>query len=331
MKMDSEFVKLPITFDVETMAREASQFDESNWQPHPGKHPGNSALPLISLGGGNNDDFSGSMAQTPYLQKCEYISQICANFGEVLGRSRLMRLAGGSEVPIHVDAIYHWHRHVRIHIPIITNENVIFHCGSQQVNMRAGECWLFDSWRNHKVVNHSEQTRVHLVLDTAGSSRFWDIVEHSLAYYREHQQYPPAQKLNYEAGKTAPILLEKYNLTPVLSPGEVDGLVEDIIGEMHSVESNEAVKVDAIVKQMMRFCRDWRMIFSLHGYEQQGMQRYLSLLQNTRAALLTLPFDVQVKNGQQSKTILFARVFSAAVSPIVRKDFAEGLQDNLRV
>jgi quercetin dioxygenase-like cupin family protein len=88
----------------------------------------------------NNDDFSGRMEETPHLQKCEYIRQISCNFGEVLGRSRLMRLTGGSQVPIHVDAIYHWHRHVRTHIPIITNGQVIFHCGGQEVNMKAGEC-----------------------------------------------------------------------------------------------------------------------------------------------------------------------------------------------
>jgi hypothetical protein len=321
MKMDSEFVKLPLKFDLERMVHEASQFEESVWQPHPGKHPGNSALPLISHGGQNNDDFSGRMQETPHLQKCEYIRQVCANFGEVLGRSRLMRLAGGSEVPIHVDAIYHWHRHVRIHIPIITNEQVIFHCGTREVNMKAGECWLFDSWRNHKVVNHSEETRIHLVLDTAGSSRFWDIVDNTLAYYSKTGDYPPAQRLDYTPGKQTTMLLEKYNLTPVLSPGEVEGLVEDIIYETRDNQANDQANVDALAKQMLRFCKDWRMIFSIFGYEQQGIPQYLALLKSTKEAMSRMPFDVQVKNGQLSKTILFARVFSAAISPVVRQDY----------
>ena len=326
MKMDSEFVKLPLKFDVEQLVQEISQFDEDSWQPHPGKHPGNSALPLISYGGLNNDLFSGSMEETPHLQKCEYIRQICANFGEVFGRSRLMRLAGGSEVPIHVDAIYHWHRHVRIHIPLITNEQVIFHCGGQQVNMKAGECWLFDSWRNHKVVNHSEQTRVHLVLDTAGSSRFWDVVENTLEYYRNHGNYPPSQRLEYSPGKQTSILLEKYNITPVLSPGEVEGLVEDIIYEMRDNQVNNVIKVEALAKQMLRFCKDWRMIFSIFGYEEKGIPQYLSLLKNTKETLEHMHFDVQVKNGQQSKTVLFARVFSAAISPVVRQDYEQALR-----
>jgi hypothetical protein len=329
MKMDSEFVKLPLEFDVERMVQEISQFEENVWQPHPGKHLGNAALPLISYGGKNNDDFSGRMEETPHLQKCEYIRQISCNFGEVLGRSRLMRLTGGSQVPIHVDAIYHWHRHVRIHIPIITNDQVIFHCGGQEVNMKAGECWLFDSWRNHKVINHSDETRIHLVLDTAGSSRFWDAVDNTLAHLDKNGDYPSPQRLAYKPGKQTSILLEKYNITPVLSPGEVEGLIEDIIFEMRETQGNDAIKVEALAKQMLRFCKDWRMIFSIFGYEEKGIPQYLSVLKNTKETLSKMAFDVQVKNGQFSKTILFARVFSAAISPVVRKDYGTALRGGI--
>jgi hypothetical protein len=42
--------------------------------------------------------------------------------------------------------------------------------------------------------------------------------------------------------------------------------------------------------------------------------------------LSRMPFDVQVKNGQQSKTILFARVFTAAISPVVRQDHERALR-----
>jgi hypothetical protein len=325
MKLDSAFVKLPLEFDVDRMAQEVRQFAEDDWQPHPGKHPGNSALPLISRAGEDNDDFSGSMQETPHLQKCEYIRQISSNFGEVLGRSRLMRLAGGNEVPIHVDAIYHWYKHVRIHIPVITNDQVIFHCGDSEVNMKAGECWLFDAWRKHKVVNHSDETRVHLVLDTAGSSRFWGIVDKVLAYYRNNGDYPPPQRLEYTPAKQASILLEKYNLTPVLSPGEVDGLIEDLIHEMRNSEANDATQVEALAKHMLWFCKDWRMIFSVYGYEEKGRQQYFVLLKKTKDVMSRIPFDVQLKNGQSAKTILFSRVFSSAISQGVRQDYARAL------
>ena len=328
MKLDSEFIKLPLEFDVERMVQEASQFEESAWQPHPGKHPGNTALPLISRDGQDNDDFMGRMQETPHLKKCDYIRQISANFGEVLGRSRFMRLAGGSEVPIHVDAIYHWYRHVRIHIPVITNDQVIFHCGDREVNMKAGECWLFDAWRRHKVVNHSDETRIHLVLDTAGSSRFWDIADNALAYYHKNGNHPTPQRLDYSPGKQASILLENYNLTPVLSPGEVDGLIEDIIHEMRNSEGNDSTRVEALAKQMLRFCKDWRMIFSVYGYEEKGREQYFALLKHTKDTLSRMPFDVQLKNGQSAKTILFSRVFTVAISQVVRPDYGRALRSD---
>lgn len=323
--MDSEFVKLPFEFDIERLELEVNQFKESAWLPHPGKHQGNSALPLISHKGEDNDAFTGSMQETPHMQKCEYIKQIAASFGEVFGRSRFMRLAGGSEVPIHVDGIYHWHRNVRIHIPIMTNEKVIFHCGDNRINMKAGECWLFDSWRNHKVVNHSQEARVHLVLDTKGSSRFWDLVDNSLTHYLREGEYQKPKQMKYVHGKQVSILTEKYNLTPILSPGEVDGLVTDIIKEIHEYAANDPNHASIIIKQMKGFCKDWGMLFSLYGYEEKGIPKYIELLKKNRQTLLNIPFDVQLQNRQSSKTILFSRVFSAAICPIVREDFRQSL------
>ena len=56
MKLDTEFIKLPLTFDVERMRAEVEAIPESDWRPHPQGHPGNSALPLIALNGDPTDD-----------------------------------------------------------------------------------------------------------------------------------------------------------------------------------------------------------------------------------------------------------------------------------
>jgi hypothetical protein len=328
MKLDAEFIKLPITFDVARLVEEVNQVDPGAWQPHPGKHPGNTALPLISFRGESNDDFHGRMEETPHLRASEYIRQVFATFGEVFGRSRLMRLAGGTEVPEHVDANYHWHRSVRIHVPIITNDQVMFHCGDECINMKAGECWVFDSWLKHRVVNHSDQDRIHLVLDTAGSSRFWDILDQSLAHFRQQGDYPPPQMVPYVPGKPAEIMVERYNLTPILAPGEVDGLVDDIIIEMKANTANQPQHMAAIAKQMQRFCKDWRMLFSVFGYQKEGMPRYIRLIKDNEAVLRQMPFDAVLEvNGQSAKTVFFARVFSAAVSPAVRQDHVMALAD----
>src|SRR5262245_6275255 len=104
MKLDTEFYKLPLTFDPAQLAREASQFAEQDWKPHPQGYPGNSAISLLAVNGDPaSDAVKGPMIPTPFLKRCPYIRQVLASLGAVLGRSRLMRIAGQSEATTHVD------------------------------------------------------------------------------------------------------------------------------------------------------------------------------------------------------------------------------------
>ena len=178
MRLSKPFIRLPFRFDAERLAAEAGQFPAERWMAHPSGLPGNSAIALVSSGGTDNDSFEGEKQATPHLEVCEYMRQVMASFGEVLSRSRLMKLDARSELRLHVDFNYHWFSRVRIHIPVVTHPSVIFHCGQQKLHMQAGECWIFDSWRRHRVVNPSAEDRIHLVIDTCGSSRFWDLVRH---------------------------------------------------------------------------------------------------------------------------------------------------------
>ena len=54
-------------------------------------------------------------------------------------------------------------------------------------------------------MNHSDETRIHLVLDTAGSSRFWDAVDNTLAHLNKNGDYPSPQRLAYKPGKQTSI------------------------------------------------------------------------------------------------------------------------------
>jgi len=122
----------------------------------------------------------GRWLATPWLKQSPYVCQVLASFQAVFGRSRLMGLAGGSEVPSHSDVNYHWFSRVRIHVPIITFPESDIYCHDQSVHMAAGEAWVFDNWKMHRVVNPTTQFRVHLVADTVGSSLFWKMVQQGL-------------------------------------------------------------------------------------------------------------------------------------------------------
>src|SRR5207247_11382955 len=95
--------------------------------------------------------------------------------GTVLGRTRLMRIAGQGEATAHVDTNYYWMQRVRVHVPVVTFPEVEFVCGGKALHMAAGECWIFDTWRLHNVKNPNARDRIHLVADTVGSGPFWDL------------------------------------------------------------------------------------------------------------------------------------------------------------
>ena len=102
-----------------------------------------------------------------------------------------MRLSGQAEVTPHVDVNYYWRERVRVHVPIVTQPTVRFTCGDAQINMRAGECWIFDTWRMHNVVNDHALPRIHLVADTVGGMGFWQLVARARPHTRVSADWQP--------------------------------------------------------------------------------------------------------------------------------------------
>jgi hypothetical protein len=332
MKLPAEFYRLPYRFDVDRLVEEVAGIPEKCWIPHPDHHRGNTALPLISLHGEDNDLFHGPMKVTPHLARLEYTQQVMASLGEVFGRSRLMRLASGCEVPLHTDTNYHWYNRVRIHVPISTTPEVIFHCGDKKTHMAAGECWIFDTWRQHRVTNDSDETRVHLVFDTAGSSRFWDTVALSeRPCDADGAAQVEDQFIAYEPGRHVQILTEKYNATPVKSPGEIDGLIADLILDYEADAANDRAVCTEYTRHLNRFARDWRMLFSLYGYESAGIEQYSGLIHAAAESLQCVPVSLKVASNQQDvRSVFFDRVLGAALEPDRLGDYVPQLSSKPR-
>ena len=321
MKLNAEFIPLPYRFDAARMATEIAQFDDLPWMDHPDNTEGNSALALISCGGGDNNGFRGEMKPTPHLACCPYLQQVIASFGEVFGRSRLMKLEPGCEVTPHVDYHYHWHNHVRIHVPVVTSPEVVFHCGAAQLNMQAGEAWIFDSWRRHRVVNGGSRSRVHLVIDTAGSSRFWAMVDRADAAFRAGATLA-ATHVPYQAGRSVEILTERYNLQPVFAPGEVEFLTRDLIADFEHVPENDPAVVAVYRRIMIDFCRDWRALWHRFGIHQPGWPHYARLVAATARAFPEPdpPLVLENRTGL-AKPAFAARVLNVALSREIYADF----------
>jgi hypothetical protein len=299
MKLDTEFIKLPLLFDVERLKVELAQFSEEDWLPHATGYTGNSSIPLISLNGEYNDALHGPMQATSALDRCNYIRQVMTEFDEVFSRSRLMRLDPGTEVPPHVDVNYHWHNRVRIHIPITTTDDVLFYCNDKNVHMAAGECWIFDSWSEHTVKNDSDKTRVHLVLDTAGSPRFWHLAEQGVWPFMERLQ--PASKpktIHYDPKKEAHIRTETYNAPLVLSPGEIENLTAILIDDASLSPESDEERLDQYKWITKSFVRAWREVWSEHGMKPSGWPLYHNLVRAVDAAISTVSPDLILSSNE---------------------------------
>ena len=279
MRLPQPFIRLPFTFDPGRLATELDSVADSAWMAHPSGLAGNSAVALISYQGSDNDEFSGRMMETPHLAALPYHRQVMASFDEVLSRSRLMRLAGNSEVSNHVDFNYHWYSRLRIHIPIVTNPDVVFHCGDEAIHMQPGECWIFDSWRWHKVVNSSQMDRTHLVIDLSGSSRFWGMVAEASA------GTPSTAAMTYDPASDPTLRLERFNIAPVMAPGEVEAIAREIIRDFKACADNPATLVEQYEKLLLDLGRDWREIWYEYGQGPAGWPRYQALLNRTQQKL----------------------------------------------
>ncbi len=309
MKLDSELIKLPLTFDAALLAGEISRIPEADWRPHPQGYPGNSALPLISAGGDPaNDATKGPMRPTPHLARCPYLRQTLAAFGTVLGRTRLMRLDGNAEATAHSDTNYYWLQRVRIHVPVVTDPAVRFLCGDREVHMAAGESWIFDTWKRHNVINPNPTRRIHLVADSVGSAAFWDLVARAGSPPR-HVPFDPR-------ADSGPVLeLETVNQPVVMSPWEQESLLGGLIADLEVSEPAQAGLVSELRAHLDRFRRDWQAAWARFGEDAAGWPAYRRLLDGLDALLVPYEKRLRLPNGAETVEIVRQMVVRPGLNP----------------
>ncbi len=288
MRLATPFVKLPLRFDALRLRAEIAQFSASDWRPHPQGHPGNSALPFIARGGNPLDDgTAGPMRPTPHLERCPYVQQVLAALDVPLGRTRLMKLDAGAEATAHVDVNYYWQQRVRVHIPVVTFPEVSVLCGDASTHMAAGECWIFDTWRMHNVLNPTDRERIHLVCDTVGSESFW----------RMAATDGPVRAVPFVPYPRPALRFESSNFPVVMSPWEFESLWAGWVADVCAGPSDRGAieKLDAAVQPLIRA---WRGLWAEYGDDAAGWPRYqeliarLSGIARTIVGAITLPNEV---------------------------------------
>jgi len=304
MRLTQPFLKLPIEFDAGTLEREVRALPAAAWVPHATGFPGNEAVRLVTVDGQPTDAFEGPMRPTDLLASCPYVMEVMAELGGVWGRSRLMGLGAGAEVPEHVDSHYHWRTHLRIHVPIITNPQVEFTCGGETVHMAPGDCWVFDSFRWHEVHNRGSERRVHLVLDTVVTEHLWDLMDAAQSVAAETRLLRPGERA------PEPLLFEQVNAPTVMSPWEIRCHLEFMAEQVEPHAQLEAVQ-----RRLDRFADGWAALWARFGTSNDGLDHFRSLAAATRADVAALGAkDIHLRNELELSLVLDQLIFFMAVA-----------------
>ena len=304
MDVTQSLLQLPIRFDAGRLQAEVRALPADAWRPHPQGFAGNDAVPLVAPAGLATDHFDGNMGATDYLRQCPYIVALMDELGAVWGRSRLMGLAAGAQVPLHVDIHYYWRTHIRLHIPVFTNDAVSFTVDGDTVHMRPGECWTFNSFKLHEVHNRGDNHRVHLVLDTVGGDRLIDLIQRA-----QGGATPPDQPWQPTEGRQPALRFEQFNSPAVMTPWEIESHLRYL--ERHLVDPEALAPLRP---RLERFLSAWQAAWSEHGDTGAGLPQYADLLRTTRLDLMANgSTTAMLHNEAPLQRALDALVFNQAI------------------
>lgn len=165
---------LPFQFDPEKMRSDLERCQGYDFLKNyvPENYDGKDyILPLRSIEGRmdfpvaspNNAD---KYQDTEALDHCSYFQEVINTFQCDKETVRLMNLPSGRVVNTHTDLNCGYEDSLfRVHIPIVTNDEVRFTLNNKDLIMRPGEAWYTNVNLPHSVKNLGKTSRVHLVLD----------------------------------------------------------------------------------------------------------------------------------------------------------------------
>ena len=81
------------------------------------------------------------------------------------GRVLLVNLPAGEKIPMHQDSGIYLQLVHRNHIPIITNDKVMFGVGNSLMSMKENNAYEINNHKTHYVNNDSDFDRYHLIVD----------------------------------------------------------------------------------------------------------------------------------------------------------------------
>ncbi|HSN01808.1 MAG TPA: aspartyl/asparaginyl beta-hydroxylase domain-containing protein [Rudaea sp.] len=174
--------RLPIAIDAARLRAEVDALPDSLWETRGGRLGPHDAARAVFLRGyapaegrGKPVEDRESLARLPYAR--EIITQ---RLPAPPQRCLLARLPAGAIVPPHSDLGPYFLTTIRIHVPVITHDNVWMYCDGRVFRMLPGEVWALNNIARHAVWNaDATRARTHLICDYRPSPALLDLLARS--------------------------------------------------------------------------------------------------------------------------------------------------------
>jgi len=174
MNFDGSF-KLLGQFNVTGLQQKILSFDESewnkmSWKERQGKeHRCTQTIPILFDSDFRHINPTRHSTIDTIDEEFKNIKSFIENYyGDRTGyfiRMIVVRMNPQSEIPLHYDTGSSLPYAHRIHLPIKTNDEIIFQVGEDCKNLKPGELWEINNQRQHGVRNLSNEARIHVIMD----------------------------------------------------------------------------------------------------------------------------------------------------------------------
>lgn len=176
MITNNDRVQLSLTFNTEKLIQEAKKLCNENFvyynviQLRAPAHIVDSSIPFPPPAKDYADGSWTKWLNTDSLEKSPYLKSIIEKFQKntTVTLVRLLRLAPYAEVKEHTDptlGLTVEKSVIRITIPILNNDKMIFNLNKTPVKMKPGECWYLDLTKPHQITNNCNEERINLTID----------------------------------------------------------------------------------------------------------------------------------------------------------------------
>jgi len=159
--------RLPLKVNAARLQAEIAALPEISWAGTGGRVGVHRAAQAIFLRGFAPAEGPKPIEDRAQLADLPYVAEVITRLIPAQAqRCLLARLPAGARITGHIDLAPYFSKTIRIHAPVVTNDDAWMYCAGLAYRMQPGEVWALNNSATHGVLNaHATDARTHLICD----------------------------------------------------------------------------------------------------------------------------------------------------------------------